>query len=252
MGGMTNFTTDKTTVTPPPEINDQVSTAIGSISLSGDFAKSMSYHFDLARDSLWRYYLSGEAVFRFSIFKLGGGSFFHYSETGAEILNPAVIGTVGIELPGLFFVEGRTIRTFQADLSKTGGIDYNYLSLSAGYWTQDLVAGFYYDSKKMEEKRTETLLVRDSLTRYFFHTGIYDKNRMWTINLDVGYEEMVSEMTDAGTASIEVLFAGLEVILHVSSSLSWHIKGEIPYPFEYPASVLWWKAATGFTIKLAD
>jgi hypothetical protein len=254
MGGMTNFMTDKTTVTPPPEIDDQVSAIIGSIRLNGDFAKNISYRFDMGRESLWRYYLAGEALFRFSIFKIGGGSFFHCSEYGSEVLNPALIATVGIELPGLFFVEGKTIMTFQADLSERGAIDYNYLGLSAGYWTQDLVAGFYYDSKKMEEKRTETLLVQDSLTRYFFHAGIYDKNRMWTINLDLGYEEMQFEMTRTTTdiAFTEALFAGMEVILRLSNGLSWHVKGEIPYPFEYPADVFWWTAATGFTIKLAD
>ncbi|MDR0638420.1 MAG: hypothetical protein LBG27_05905 [Spirochaetaceae bacterium] len=246
--------TDKTTVTPPPEINDQSSAIIGNARLSGDFAENISYRFDLGLDSLWRYYLSGEALFRFSIFKLGAGSFFHYSEKGTEILNPALIATAGIELPGLFFVEGKTIMTFFADLSDPGSIDYNYLGWSAGYWTQDLIAGFYYDSKKMEEKRTDTLLVRDSLTRYFFHAGIYDKNRMWTINLDFGYEEMVFEMTKTDVESVqtEAIFAGLEVILRISNSLSWHIKGEVPYPLDYPADVFWWTAATGFTIKLAD
>ncbi|MDR1468634.1 MAG: hypothetical protein LBT00_05010 [Spirochaetaceae bacterium] len=244
--------TDKTTTTPPPEMNDRISTRIGSVRLSGDFAENIHYSFDLGRDSLWRYYLSGEAAFRLSIFKLGAGSFFHYSEYGNEILNPALIAIAGIELPGLFFVEGKAIMTFQADLSDIGAIDYAYRGLSAGYWTQDLIAGFYYDAKKMEEKRTETLLVRDSLIRYFFHAGIYDKNRMWTLNLDFGYEEMEFDMTNVDAARTTALFAGLEVILRMSNRLSWHIKGEVPYPFVYPADVFWWTAATGFTITLAD
>jgi hypothetical protein len=254
MGGMTNFMTDRTAVTPPPEMNDQISTPIGNARLNGDFAENISYRFELGADSLWRYYLSGEALFRWSFLKLGAGSFFHYSETGSEILNPALIATAGIEFPGLFFVEGKTIMTFQPELSEKGAIDYNYLGGGAGYWTQDLIAGFYYESKKMEERRTETLLARDSLTRYFFHAGIYDKNRMWTVYLDLGYEEMVLEMAETNTSTerTEALFAGMEVILRISSGLSWHVKGEIPYPFEYPADVFWWTAATGFTIKLAD
>jgi hypothetical protein len=254
LGGMTNFMTDKTTITPPPEINDQVSAPIGTIQFAGDFAENISYRFELGADSLWHYYLSGEALFRWSIFKLGAGSFFYYSETGSEILNPALMATAGIELPGFFFVEGKTIMTFQADLSDVGAIDYNYLEGSVGYWTQNLIAGFYYSSKKLEEKRTETMLVRNSLDRSFFHAAIYDKNRMWTVGLNFGYQEMTFEMagTNASPAWVSVLFAGMEVIIRISSGLSWHVEAEMPYPFIYPAEAFWWKAETGFTFRLAD
>jgi hypothetical protein len=254
MGGLTNFIFDKETVTTSPEINDGLLYIVGNVKLSGDFAENISYSLDLGGDSIWRYYLAGEAVFRFGLFKIGIGSFFHYSELGKEFLNPALIANFGIEIPGAFFVDGKVIMPFYENLAKTGNFSYNYLGLSVGYWTQNLVAGIYADYKEFEEQRVSTLRVRDALTRIFFHAGIYDKNRMWTVNLDMGYEVLECEMTKtvSDLVRVPVVFAGLELIVRVSDRLSWHLKGEIPYPFSYPADYFWWTATTGFTVKLAD
>jgi hypothetical protein len=254
MGGITNFTSDKAQDTPPPEIGDGILNIGANVKLSGDFVENISYELDLGLDTVWRYYLAGSAVFRYNAFKFGVGSFFQYSEQGNEFLNPSMIVNLGLEFPGAFFMDFKTILAFHENLIKEGNFSYNYLAFSIGYWTQNLIAGFYFDFKEFEERRTDALLVRDSLARYFFHAGIYDKNRMFTVNFDAGYETLEFEMTDARAdmAKAEALFVGLELIIRITSGFSWHIKGEIPYPFVYPADFFWYTAQTGFTIRLAD
>jgi hypothetical protein len=254
MGGINNFGSDKTVTTPPPEIGDQTIAILGNVRLNGDFAENISYTFDLGRDTIWRYYLAGEAVFRYNGFKFGIGTFFQYSEAGQEFLKPSMIVNLGFELPGFFFVDCGTILTFRENLTKQGNFGYNYLAFSVGYWTQNLIAGFFYDFREFEERRTDTLLVRDSLTRSFFHAGIYDKNRMFTVNFDAGLEVLEFEMTETDSATVEmqVLFAGIEFIIQMGGSLSWHLKAEVPYPLEYPSDFLWYTVQTGFTIRLAD
>jgi hypothetical protein len=254
MGGMTNFTSDRTLTAMPPGINDQVTNVAGYARLSGDFMQNISYELDLGMDAVWQYYLMGDAVFRYNAFKFGFGTFFQYSEAGKEFLNPSMIINLGIEFPGAFFADFKTILSFYENLVKTGNFAYSYLAYAIGYWTQNLIAGIYFDSREFEERRTDTLLVRDSLTRYFFHAGIYDKNRMFTVNLDLGYEVLEFEMTETerDIAKAEAFFAGLEFIIQISNGLSWHIKGEIPYPFSYPSNFFWYTVMTGITIKLVD
>jgi hypothetical protein len=222
--------------------------------MNGDFAENIHYELDLGRDTIWRYYLAGNAIFRYNGFKFGLGSFFQYSEAGKEFLNPSMIVNLGLELPGLLFADFSTILTFRENLTKQGNFGYNYLAFSVGYWTQNLIAGIYYDFREFEERRTDTLLVRDSLSRLFFHAGVYDKNRMLTINFDAGLAILEFEMTqtDSELEETRVLFAGLEFIIQMGGSLSWRIKGEFPYPFNYPSDFFWYTVQTGFTIRLAD
>jgi hypothetical protein len=254
MGGMTNFTSDKAQVTMPPVINDQVVNYTGNITLSGEFAQNITYKLDAGLDTVWRFYLAGGAVFRYNALKLGFGTFFQYSDIGKEFLNPSMMVNLGFEFPGLFFADFMTMLSFHENLAKTGNFGYNYLACSAGYWTQNLIAGFSFDSREFEERRLDDLLVRDSLARYFFHAAIHDKSRIFTVNVDIGYEVLEFEMakTDSGLAMAEALFAGLEFIVQITNGLSWHIKGEFPYPIDYSANFFWYTALTGITIKLAD
>jgi hypothetical protein len=254
MGKVSNFASDKTAENPPPDINDETISFAGDAEMSGDFSTNISYRLNLGLDTVWRYYLAGEAVFRYNALKFGFGTFFQYSEYGKEFLNPGMIVSLGFELPGAFFADIRTILTFYEDLEKKGNFGYDYLAFSVGYWTQNLIAGIYYDFKELKEKRTDTLLVQDSLGRIFFHTGIYDKNRMFTVNLDFGYEMLGLKMTGTkeNIDQIQALFASIEFVFQMSNSVAWHIKGEIPWSFTYPLDDFWWTALTGFTIKLAD
>jgi hypothetical protein len=254
MGGINNFASDKTMEKPPPDINDGTFNIIGNAKLSGDFATNISYRLELGLDTIWRYYLAGEAAFRYNALKIGLGTFFQYSESGKEFLNPAMIVNLGFEFPGIFFIDFKTILLFYENLEKKSNFGYDYLALSTGYWTQNLVAGLYFDFKEFREKRTDTLLVRDSLTRYYFHVGIYDKNRMFTVNLDFGYEVLEFEMTTTKSdlAQTQAVFAGIEFIIQMTNSLAWHIKAEIPRPFVYPTDFFWYTALTGLTIKVSD
>jgi hypothetical protein len=258
MGGASNFTGDKTTETLPPEINDEIIDVIWNAELSGDFSTNISYRLDLGFDTIWRYYLAGEAVFRYNPVKLGLGTFFHCSkpeyELATDFLNPGMIVNVGFEFPGALFADFKTILTFYEKLEKKGNLGYDYLGFSIGYWTSYLIAGVYSDFKEFKEKRTDTLLVRDSLTRYFLHIGIYDKNRIFTVYLDFGYAVLEFEMSESKEESTQekALFAGVEFIIQMSNSVSWHIKGEMPHPLYYPSDFFWWTAQTGLTIKLAD
>jgi hypothetical protein len=255
MGGLTNFTSNEAIKTPPPVIADRQFKMLGSAGLSGDFSTNISYRLELGLDPLGCYYLMGETAFRFGILKVGAGSLFSYSTLGVDLLsNPALIANVGLEIPGALFAEGKVVRTFSDGPAEIGETGYDYLGVSVGYWTQDIIAGFYYDSKKLARKRSASLVSLDSLVRYFIHAGIYDKNRLWTINLDMGFEVLRSEMGKAAqdATQVEALFAGLEVIARVSNRLSLHIKGEVPHAFVYPSDFFWWSLATGLTIRLAD
>ncbi|MDR1229811.1 MAG: hypothetical protein LBK61_00250 [Spirochaetaceae bacterium] len=254
MGGMTNFTSDKAQVTVPPVIDDQVTNYTGSITLSGEFSQNMTYELDAGLDTVWRYYLAGGTAFRLNALKLGFGTFFQYSDIGKEFLNPSMIVNIGFEFPGFFFVDCVTILSFYENLAKIGNFGYNYLAGSAGYWTQNLIAGFNFDTREFEEQRVDTLQARNSLTRYFFHAAIHDKNRRFTVNLDIGYEVLEFEMakTDSGLVKTEALFAGLEFIVQLTNGFAWHMKGELPYPFEYPSDLFWYTVLAGITIKLAD
>jgi hypothetical protein len=255
MGGLSTFAFDKTDETPPPEISDEDWFITGNAWLSGDFAENISYRCEVGLDTVWRYYLMGEAVFRYYPLKLGIGSFFQYSEEGSEFLNPAMIASAGLEFPGAFFIDARTIVAPYENLLKPGNFAYSYIGFSIGYWTQNLVAGIYFDFKEFEERRTDDLLARDALTRYFAHIGIYDKNRMFTVNIDIGSEVLESEMTGAAAdiTTVSVLFAAVECIIQMGNTLAWHLKGEIPFAMDYPNSdFFWYKAWTGITVKLAD
>jgi hypothetical protein len=254
MGGMTNFTTNKMQITPPPAISDQIVGNKGNIALSGEVAQNITYELDAGLDTIWRFYLAGGAVFRYNPLKFGFGTFFQYSDIGKEFLNPSLIVNVGVEFPSFFFADFTTILSFYKNLAKTGNFGYSYLACSAGYWTQNLIAGFNYDFKEFEERRLDDLLVRDSLARYFFHAAIHDKSRRFTVNVDFGYEVLEFEITktDSSLAKTEALFAGLEFIIQMTNSLAWHIKGEFPHTMEYTTDFFWYSVQTGITIKLAD
>jgi hypothetical protein len=254
MGGTTNFTSNKEQRTTPPVIDDRLTNYTGNITLSGEFSQNITYKLDAGLDTIWRYYLAGGAVFRYNALKLGIGTFFQYSDIGKEFMHPSMIVNFGFEFPGAFFADFMIILSFYENLQKAGNFGYNYLACSTGYWTQNLIAGLSFDFKEFEERRIDTLLVRDSLTRYFFHAGIYDKNRMFTVNLDFGYEVLEFEMTetDSALAKAEALFAGVEFIIQMTNGLAWHIKGEFPHTLTYPSDFFWYTVLTGITIKLAD
>jgi hypothetical protein len=254
MGGMDTSAPDKTVTAPPIRFNSTENSIIGNVRLSGDFAKNISYGFEAGLDSIWRYYLMGEAAFRFGFLKLGVGTFFQYSEIGTEFLNPAVIANVGIEFPGIFFMDGKAFLLPYEDLSKTGNFGYSYAALSVGYWTQNLIAGLSFDYKKFEEKRTDDLLAKDTLTRYFVHAGIYDKNRMFTTYLDFGYETLTAEISGAAAESIliQAFFVDVEFKIQLASGIAWHIRGGSPFVAADTLLGILFKATTGISIRLAD
>jgi hypothetical protein len=230
----------------------------GSADIRGHVAENITYFFGGGIDTIWRYYLNGEAVFRFDQFKLGVGTHFQYSQEGKEFLYPAVSALIGIEVPGAIYTEVKTVLMLYENLAKVGNIGYNYVEFGIGYWTLDLVAGFGFDYKEYAENRENNYIIRDIRKRYFLHTEIHDKNKPWTVTLDAGWQTFQRTVTDIAAASdndetAKVLFFDADFSIRLSRWLSWHIKGGIPLALFYPHSEFFWlNAQTGISLTIVD
>jgi hypothetical protein len=236
-GGAQNFLFDQTTADLPPAagVYQPPLGIMGSLRMEGEFSDFITYDAVVQYGDFWRDYFWGKASFNLWAFKFGVGTMIGYKLDDTSPLQfnlvPGVSGSVGIQAPGYFFLEGETAVSF-GDVVKEGDYSREFFEVRTGFWVPHVITTLSYSRKKLLSQATDTDQAEDLLTRYMVNFDIFSKDIYFTIHLFAGYEIMQRTRIVSGTAGtpteIAALFAGVEAYFRLNWTLDLFLHAEVP------------------------
>jgi hypothetical protein len=259
-GGVDNYAFSPTAEGPEPALDTLSYIPNADFSLAGSFSQNITYHFGASLNTMYRYAVQGEAIFRASYFDIGIGTFFEFSDNGKQYFYPGLIGYIGIDVPEAFFLNGRIIVNLYNYKETVGNIAFDLIEANLGYWAPNTKIGAAVQRKIFQERRLEELYVKETLLRYYLHILIFQKNMPFTITVDGGYQVLTADYTELPAVpgvdgkkslAITTYFGGMEWTINLGS-FKLILGGEIPFAMEAPWSQLFFfKAWAGFSVNIA-
>ena len=190
-GGLGNlsFDTDrKSTLGSEDKAFDHVLFPLISAAISGEAGSSVYYRGGYERDPILRNRLFASLGLRSNNVSLEAGPFLGIYNTGKLELNPGFTAALGLQFPGILFVNLEASSSIGNILETPGAYSQKTSLLSAGFWVPHVICSLNLNSRSFTLEKNTNLLEEDSLDRYFFRADVYTKNVPYTIQVDMGYE----------------------------------------------------------------
>ncbi|MDR3167239.1 MAG: hypothetical protein LBT93_04790 [Treponema sp.] len=208
---------------------------LGYILLEGDFSPFAGFTMGFERDALLRNRVIMNIALRFNHIQFEVGPFMGLFNTPTRPVKAGVSATLGLEFPGLLFGSIHGAATLGPGFRVPGNYPGDYIqekgSLILGFWVPYVVCSLGIHTKNFIQRRDSDLLIEDEQIRYLFRGDLFVRNVPYTIQVNLGYQELKRSYTTAGNTQrdeLDSLFIGFELVYMPRSTLRFFLGGEMP------------------------
>ncbi|MCL1928332.1 MAG: hypothetical protein FWG07_06030 [Treponema sp.] len=249
IGGLGNFS-----------FNTSSENAIGTGQFKGSFyplaivnvedqlSDTFGYTATAERDPVLRNVVSCEMTINTGLLNLSVGPLFSLFNTGKTIIRPGVSTSLGVEFPGIFFINLKGGATFGSSMENDYGLETS--SISLGFWIPNLLNTFSVTSSKFSE--FNTILIQDELFRASYRADIHAKNAPYMVSIEMGYQSLIRSYEMLYEDTIRAVFLGFETNIILKPQFILIIGAEMPIfvwgktPLERAKDRWFFRAFTGF------
>lgn len=207
------------------------------------------------RDPILRNRLYANIGVDLSYFKMEAGPFIGLFNTDEEIFNPGFSAALGLQFPGIIFINVQASSSLGAALDTVGSYTQKTGGISAGFWVPNVICSLNLSTQTFARRMEINMLAEDSLDRYFFRADVFNKNVPFTIKVDIGYASLkrsyssqnvtVTEtspgnfdakiVTAKNTDEYRSIYLGLNAAYTVNPMIKLVLAGEMPvYSWSVP------------------
>ena len=221
---------------------------LGLINIKDQITDTFGYIATAERDPLLRNVLSCEMIIDAGLLKLSAGPLFSVFNSRKTYIRPGVSTSLGVEFPGIFFVNLKGGATFGSIPESEYGLETTCIAI--GFWLPNLLNTISVTSVKFSE--FDTILIQDELFRASYRADMYAKNVPYTISLEMGYQSLKRSYNMTDEDMIRAVFLGFETNITIKPRLIFILGAEIPVfvwgkaPLEKEKSRWLFRAFTGF------
>jgi hypothetical protein len=212
---------------------------MGLVKVSGEAANGFYYNGAFERDPLLRNRLYINMGIKLDYISLEIGPVMGLFNSGTEVVNPGFSAGLGLEFPGIVFVNLKASSSLGSVLDIPGNYLQKSAEISAGFWVPYVVCSFNVNVRSFALEKKANLLIEDSVTRYFFRADVFSKNVPYTCRVDLGYQNLSRSYSsylingssldrDSQTDEFKALYMGLEISYTASPALKLFLGGEMP------------------------
>ena len=206
--------------------------------LSGEY-RGISYNAGFTRDPLLKNRLNANMRADFEYFFLETGPFVSLFGTKKLPVVPGITSRLGFMIPGIIFIDAEGASTLALPMYKKGYFYQNNGTVSAGFWVPYVICSLNMGIKNFAVREQENLLIENALNRYFFRADVFTKNVPYTIQVDLGYQNLkrsyitqiisgANIVNNTETDEFKSIFVSFEVSYEATANLKFLLGGEIP------------------------
>jgi hypothetical protein len=217
--------------------------------VSGEIGDTIFYTGGFEWDPVLRNRLFANVGVRLGFLNVEVGPFIGILNTTDEILNPGVSVAFGLEFPGIFFANIRTMSSMAGVQGTAGSYSQKGTNLTAGFWIPNIIFSLNLDTRSFTLQKEPNMLLEDGLIRYFIRADIYAKNNPFSFRLDIGYgsltrsyiSQIIKENEDgdgdgekyyldraAQTDELKYIYMGLKAAYVINPLVKIFLAGEMP------------------------
>jgi hypothetical protein len=211
----------------------------GLVKVSGEAANGFYYNGAFERDPLFRNRLSINMGIKLDYVNLEIGPVMGLFNSEEQIVNPGFSAGLGLEFPGVVFVNLKASSSLGSVLDIPGNYLQKSAEISAGFWVPYVVCSFNLVTRNFALEKKANLLIGDSFTRYFFRADVFSKNVPYTCRVDFGYQNLSRSYSyylvnassldrNSETDEFKSFYIGLETSYAVSPSFKVLLGAEMP------------------------
>jgi hypothetical protein len=230
VGGLGNMVFD-------PEQDIYLTT--GRVQVSGETGNNFAYSGGFERDFLLQNRLFANMEFKLDYITMELGPVVGLFNTSEQPINPGFSAGMGLEFPGIFFVNLKASSSLGGVLDSKGSYIQTAGEISAGFWVPYVVCSFNMNTKGFNLEKGSNHLTEDTATRYFFRADVFSKNVPYTCRLDLGYQTIKRSDSsdsisggvlhrDTQTDEFKAFYIGLEASYMIIPGLKLLLGGEVP------------------------
>ena len=236
MGGVDGFTfqPDKTSAYTEPGAETQFLPYIyGVVNLSfrHNISESLNLSVNFERDNIMQNSINALFGAKTDYFNVKFGPFLGFLDF-LSIPDVGIIGSLELNLPGIVFLS--------ISGSSTLGSQYDFTSLTCretagakiGFWIDNAIPSFSAIIKYISKQPEESVILDDTLLKYFFNLELYSKNSTVSGFINMGYQSLKRAYKKGNleyTDELSSWFAGLGIDWRVIRQLCLKWRVEVPF-----------------------
>ena len=190
----------------------------GKLNIKDQLTDTFGYTATMERDPLLRNTLSCEMTIDAGFLKLSVGPLFGMFNSWDTLIRPGVSTSLGLEFPGIFFLNLRGGATFGSEYS----LETSCISL--GFWLPNLLSTINLSANKYNDGP----LIQDELLRVSYRADIHAKNIPYTVSIEMGYQALTRGYSSSGEDIIRAVFLGFEADVNIKPNFTLILGSEIP------------------------
>ena len=190
------------------------------INIEDQLTDTFGYIVTAERDPLLRNVLSCEMTIDAGFLKLSAGPLFGMFNAWDSLIRPGISTSLGLEFPGIFFLNLRGGATFGSSYSLETS------SITLGFWLPNLLSTINLNANKYNDG----LDIKDELFRISYRADIHAKNVPYTVSIEIGYQTLTRAYSEpvAGEDLIRAVFLGFEADVNIKPNFTLIIGAETP------------------------
>ncbi|GHU64357.1 hypothetical protein FACS189447_01000 [Spirochaetia bacterium] len=203
--------------------------------ISGDIGDSFIYYAGYERDPILRNRVYANMGYKVGFLTLEMGPFLGVLNSKDSILTPGAAVGINLQFPGIVFLDLKASSTLGSLLEDTGDYAQNTRNLSLGFWVPYVVCSLNMETKEHIVLTKSETVTEDAVERYFFRADVYTKNVPYTVQVDLGYQNLSRSYSDyrlvkknTKTDELKAFFLGLEAAYTLFPGFKTFFGGEIP------------------------
>ncbi|MHC6203826.1 hypothetical protein ACYULU_11600 [Breznakiellaceae bacterium SP9] len=245
--------------------------AEGSVSVSVPYDEHITLKTDFTRDAILKNTLSAGLALDYGYIAFELAPFAGLLNTKERVFNPGFAGKLKTQWADRLFASASMAASFGHLERAAGDYTQNQWNLAAGFFLSNIIVTFTMQTKRLDELKSDELLISNGLTRYNLRSEVFAKNNPYTVTIDMGMQSIQRTFTRydiqagplpapaSGKKSDELksLYLGCEIHYTLSRDLRLFAGFESPVyvwgtkPLEKPdKAALLYKAFAGFTLHV--
>ena len=197
---------------------------LGRITVTDQISDTFGYSATAERDPLLRNVLSCEMTINAGFFKLSVGPLFSLFNSWKTYIRPGVSTSLGLEFPGIFFINLGGSATFGSILENDYGLETSRIAL--GFWLPNLLSTLSLTTGKFNS--FDSAYIKDQLLRISYRADIHAKNVPFTVSIEMGYQSLKRSYDSAADDVARQVYLGFETDISIKPNFALIFGTEIP------------------------
>ena len=194
MGGVDCFTfsPDKTSAYTEPDTEKQFTPYIYGIvnmSFRHDISESLNLSINYERDNLLQNSINALFGAKTDYFIVKFGPFLGLLDN-FSIPDMGIIGNLELNLPGIVSLSISGSSTLGSQFDLTSQTYRETAGLKLGFWIENAIPSFSAVIKYISRQPEESVVINDTLFKYFFNMELFDKNSSISGFFNLGYQSL--------------------------------------------------------------